>query len=213
MEKEINQCEETCQESHYDETCEGCTCHEEKPCECDPCTCDDDCSCEGGTCKEIKGKKKEKKDKHKLEELEKQIKELEEKSLRDKAEMVNYRKRKDEEMSRILKYSNEDIVKQILPVVDNFERAIKMDDQNLEDQLSKFLEGFKMIYCNLIHILESFEVKAIDGVNKPFDPTYHEAVLTEKIDGVESNMVVEVLQKGYLLKDKVIRSAMVKVSE
>lgn len=116
-------------------------------------------------------------------------------------------------MSRILKYSNEDIVKQLLPTIDNFERAIKMDDQNLDDQLSKFLEGFKMIYCNLVNTLDIFEVKAIDGLNQKFDPTYHEAVLTEKVEGVEPGMVIEVLQKGYLLKDKVIRSAMVKVSE
>ena len=70
-----------------------------------------------------------------------------------------------------------------------------------------------MIYCHLTNTLEKFEVKAIDGNNKPFDPTYHQAVLTEKVEGVESGMVVEVLQKGYLLKDKVIRPAMVKVSE
>ena len=70
-----------------------------------------------------------------------------------------------------------------------------------------------MIYCNLVNILENYGVKAIDGGNKPFDPTYHQAVLTEKREGVESGMVLEVLQKGYLLKDKVIRPAMVKVSE
>lgn len=203
MEKETCQCEECVEE----------TCHCEEECHCeDACHCE--CTCDEEDCGEEKVKKKGKeKQKNKLEELELQIKALEEKSLRDKAEMINYRKRKEEEMSRILKYSNEDIVKQILPIVDNFERAIKMDDQNLEDQVSKFLEGFKMIYCNLVSILESFEVKAIDGVNKPFDPTYHEAVLTEKQDGVESGMVIEVLQKGYLLKDKIIRPAMVKVSE
>lgn len=200
--------------------CDDCTCnHEEDVCECEHCTCEEqDCSCEEGSSGEqldSKKEKKNKKNKHedKIKELEQQVKELEDKSLRDKAELINYRKRKDEEMSRILKYSNEDIVKQLLPVVDNFERAIKMDDQNLDDQVSKFLEGFKMIYCNLTSILENFEVKAIDGINKPFDPTYHEAVLTEKVEGVEAGMVLEVLQKGYLLKDRVIRPAMVKVSE
>ena len=148
-----------------------------------------------------------------LNEANNMISELEDKLLREKAELVNYRKRKEEETSRMLMYSNEDIAKSLLPIVDNFERAINMDDDNLEDEVSKFLSGFKMIYCNLINTLEKYGVKAIDGANKPFDPTYHQAIMTEKRDGVEPEMVIEVLQKGYLLKDKVIRPAMVKVSE
>ena len=127
--------------------------------------------------------------------------------------MVNYRKRKEEEVARMLKYSNEDIAKDLLPIVDNFERAISMDDDDLTDELSKFLEGFKMIYCHLTDVLNKFEIKAIDGNKKPFDPNYHQAVLTEKVEGMEPGMVIEVLQKGYLLKDRVIRTAMVKVSE
>ena len=109
--------------------------------------------------------------------------------------------------------SCEDLVEEILPTLDNFERAIKLDDTNLTDELSKFLEGFKLIYCHLTNALEKYGVKAIDGNNKPFDPTYHNAVMVEKVEGVKPGMVVEVLQKGYLLKDKVIRTAMVKVSE
>ena len=132
---------------------------------------------------------------------------------RTKADLINYRKRKDDEVSRLLKYSSEDIVKELLPIIDNFERAIKMDDDNLQDDVSKFLSGFKMIYCKMVSILEKNGVKAIDGANKPFDPTYHQAVMTEARENVESGMVIEVLQKGYLLKDKVIRPAMVKVSE
>jgi len=144
---------------------------------------------------------------------EEKIKSLEEALLRKDADMINYRKRKDEEVTRMLKYSNEYIAKDLLPIVDNFERAISLDDDNLDDELSKFLEGFKMIYCHLNDVLNKYEIKAIDGNKKPFDPNYHQAVLTEKIEGMEPGMVIEVLQKGYLLKDKVIRSAMVKVSE
>lgn len=141
------------------------------------------------------------------------IKELEEALLRKDADMINYRKRKDEEVTKMLMYSKEDIAKDLLPIVDNFERAINMDDDNLDDELSKFLEGFKMIYCHITEILNKYEIKAIDGANKPFDPNYHQGVLTEKVEGMESGVVIEVLQKGYLLKDKVIRHAMVKVSE
>ncbi len=181
------------------------------------CDCVDDeesSGCDGHGCDEKKNKK-EKKDKFKdrIKELEEKVKALEEQNLRTNAELINYRKRKDEEISRMLKYSSEDIVREILPIVDNFERAISMDDDNLDDEVSKFLSGFKMIYCKLVSILEKNGVKAIDGGNKPFDPTYHQAVMTEQRDGIEAGIVIEVLQKGYLLKDKVIRPAMVKVSE
>ena len=199
-----------------------CTCEEEckcdEKCECsDECTCEENCECTpeencgcGGHCHD-----KKKKDKHtdKLNEAYNMISELEDKLLREKAELVNYRKRKEEETERLLKYSSEDIAKSLLPIVDNFERAINMDDDNLDDEVSKFLSGFKMIYCNLVSVLEKNGIKAIDGANKPFDPAFHQAIMTEKREGVEPEMVIEVLQKGYLLKDKVIRPAMVKVSE
>lgn len=208
---------------------ETCCCHEEKSCnESGDCTCGGNCSCEGneskeGTCKccaqeedssnegaSKEKKKKTKKDKHldKLNEAYNKISELEDKLLREKAESANYRKRKEEEVVKLLKYSSEDIVKEILPIADNFERALSMSD----DEDNEFFKGFKMIYCNLISALEKYEVKAIDGVNKPFNPTYHEAVLTEQKEGIEEGIVLEVMQKGYLLKDKVIRPAMVKVS-
>lgn len=166
---------------------------------------------------EEKHKKHEehKHDKHKekIKELENEIKKLQEDVLKAKADNINYRKRKDEEVSKILEYSNEDIVKDLLPIVDNFERAINLDDDNLDDELSKFLTGFKMIYCHVVEILEKYDVKPIGEKNEEFDPNIHQAVLTEKVEGLEPNKVVEVMQKGYKLKNKVIRPAMVKVSE
>lgn len=177
------------------------------------CNCDENCTCgcnEGKECKCEKDKKKNKKDELKIA-LE-TISELNDKLLREKAEAINYRKRKDEEVSRLLKYKDEDLITEMLPIIDNFENAIKMDDTNLDDEVSKFLQGFKMIYGNLITVFEKYDIKPIDGVDKPFDPTYHQAVMTEKCDK-ESGIVVDVLRKGYILKDKVIRPAMVKVSE
>ena len=144
---------------------------------------------------------------------EKRIKELEDELLRSKAEFINYRKRLEDEQVRLLKFCNEDLIKETLPILDNFERAISMDDTNLDDEVSKFLSGFKMIYCNFVNVLKNYGVIEIDGNNKPFDPVYHEAIMTEKRDGAEAGMVLEVLQKGYILKGKVIRPAMVKVSE
>ncbi len=165
------------------------------------CECHHECHCEPD---------KPKKDKNKYKE---RIKELEDELLRSKAEFINYRKRLEDEQSRLLKFCNEDLIKETLPILDNFERAISMDDTNLDDEVSKFLSGFKMIYCNFVNILKNYGVVEIDGNNKPFDPVYHEAIMTEKREGVEAGMVLEVLQKGYILKEKVIRPAMVKVSE
>ena len=145
--------------------------------------------------------------------LNNKIKELEEKVLYKDAELLNYKKRKDLEVSSMLKYANADIILEMLSIVDDLERAIKLDDNILDDEVSKFLSGIKIIYSRLISILEKYEVKEIDALNKEFDPTYHQAVLTEKVEGVKPNIVVEVLQKGYMYKDKVIRHTMVKVSE
>ena len=166
--------------------------------------------------KEEKKIHKEKKQKdvslEKLNEAYNKISELEDKLIRQNADMVNYRKRKEEEINKMLKFANEDIIKELLPIIDNFERAIN-NTENLTETEQKYLDGFKMIYCSIVNILEKNEVKPIDGANKPFDPTYHNAIMLEKNDNFESGMVIEVLQKGYLYKDKVIRPAMVKVSE
>lgn len=166
-------------------------------CECNNCTCDDG----------------EETKKSELEEAINKIASLEEEVLKTKADSINYKKRLDEEKERLMKYCNEDLIKDLLPVADNFERAISLDDNNLDDELSKFLSGFKMIYCSIQNILKKFDVVEIDGSKKPFNPTYHDAVLTEKIEGMEPGMVIEVMQKGYILKERVIRPAMVKVSE
>lgn len=155
-------------------------------------------------------KKKEDPEKKKLQEENAMLKD---KFLRVNAEMQNMRRRMEEEKANLLKYEGEDLIKKLLPVVDNFERAITMDDTNLEDEVSKFLSGFKMIYGNLNSTLQSYEIIAMDILNKPFDPNTMEAVMTEEVPGLEPNIVVDVLQKGYTYKGKVIRHAMVKVSK
>jgi len=160
--------------------------------------------------KEKKEKKEVKKieiTKEEFEKLKKEIEESNEKFLRAQADLINYRKRKDEEVERYLKYANEDLILDILPVVDNFERALNIESD------SKFTEGVKMIYANLISILEKYGVKEIDALGKKFDPMFHNAVMTDEDKTKESDIVVEVFQKGYTLKDKVIRPAMVKVNK
>lgn len=214
MEKEELKQETTCQNDKCSQENKTCTC-EDCDCESD-CTCDQDMTCKDGVC-EVKPKKekkkKNKKNDEKLKQYEEKIKDLENKLLMQSADSINYRKRKDEEVARMMKFCNEDVIKDLLPVADNFERALLLAEDNTNEEFVKFIEGYKMIYCSLQNILSKFDVKAIDGANKPFDPVYHNAVLMEEKEGVEPGMVLEVLQKGYLYKDKVIRPAMVKVSE
>ena len=179
-----------------------CSCDEECSCN-EECSCDEECSCnEKCSCDE------------KIEDnnLDK-IKKLEDALLRSQAELVNYKRRKDEETSRIIKYAEEDILKGFLPILDNFERAINMDDDNLDDEVSKFLLGFKLMYKQIKDLLAKFEVKEMDPLNKPFDPAYHQAIAVDNKEGILPGTVTEVLQKGYMYKDKVLRTAMVKVSE
>ena len=167
--------------------------------------------------KEEKKNKKENKELKHLEEenhkLKNNLKESSEKVLRLAAEMQNYKKRNETEKSNMLKYANEDLAKSLLPILDNFERAIRLDDNDLSDEVSKFLSGFKMIYGSFVNVLNNIEVKEIECDGLEFDPVYHQAVLTEKDETKPSGVILEVLQKGYMYKDKVIRPAMVKVNE
>lgn len=198
---------------------------EEQNC-CGHCACEEgnhECSCEkengnnehaccGGHGNQECACEKETERDNKLNDAYNKISELEDKLIRQNADMVNYRKRKEEEVNKMLKFCNEDLIKDVLPILDNFERAMAQEKELTEAE-AKFLDGFKMIYSHLQNVMEKYDVKMIDGYNKPFDPVYHNAILVEKREGVEPGMVLEVLQKGYLLKDKVIRTAMVRVSE
>ena len=179
---------------------------------------DKECKCSDDSDKECKcDKKKDKKilfKKNKeIEELQQQVASFKEMLLRNQAELQNYKRRREEETAKMMKYKDEDLIKEFLVVLDNFERAIKMDDDDLTDEVSRFLEGFKLIYSNTINILNKFEVKEIDAEGVEFDPDYHHAVLTEHDENKPAGVVLEVLQKGYMYKDKVIRPAMVKVNE
>ncbi len=155
-------------------------------------------------------KKEHKKDK-KLEELQNEVNTLKDKNMRIAAEMVNTLRRKDEETNRLLKYSNESLITELLPVIDNFERALNVDATS--NDIESYQKGMTMIYNSLKNILEKFEVKEIEAIDKEFDPNFHQAVMQEEKEGTKENIVIEVLQKGYTYKDKVIRPAMVKVSK
>ena len=99
----------------------------------------------------------------------------------------------------------------LLPVLDNFERVINKED--IPDDVKNYLEGFKLIYKQLKDILEANDVKEIEALGKEFDPMYHQSVTMRKDDTKESGIVLEVYQKGYTYKDKVLRPAMVIINE
>ena len=172
-----------------------------------------ECKCSKEKEKTIELQKELEESKKQIEVLNQKIGSMQEALLRNQAELQNYKRRKEEESEKVLKYKNEDLIKELLTVVDNFERAISMDDNDLSDVVSKFLAGFKLIYTTTIGILNKFEVKEIQTEGIEFDPEYHHAVLTDHDESKPSGVVLEVLQKGYMYKDRVIRPAMVKVNE
>ena len=163
--------------------------------------------------KKAAAKPKKNKDNKELTKLKEEIALLNEKIIRLNADMTNMKRRNEEEIAKAYKYDGEELIKKLLPIVDNFERAIMLDDDNLTDELSKFLSGFKMIYGNLLNTLNEKGVSEIDCLNKEFNPNTMQAVLTEHVDGTNPGIVIDVMQKGYIYKEKVIRPAMVKVSE
>ena len=162
--------------------------------------------------KKIKENIKKNDDKE-LDTLKNMLKESEEKVVRAQADLVNYRKRKDDEVSRMLEYANEDLIKDILPVVDNLKRATKVSKELTKEEVLKFIEGVDMVYKNLVSTLERYGGKEIDCLGKKFDPSLEDAVMQESDPEKEKELVTEVFQKGYKLKDKVLRPAMVKVNK
>lgn len=185
--------------------------HDEKVCDCKK--QHEHCECHEQKKHDHHDKKEQHRLKDKIHELEEKTKQLEEKIKYHQAELINYRKRKDDETANLLKFANQDLIMEIIPVLDNFERAIKLDDNDLSDELSKFLDGFKMMYVHLADILKRFGVEEIDCLGKEFDPTLEEAMMIDEDNSKEDNIVLEVLLKGYQLKDRVIRPAAVKVNK
>ncbi|WP_027399346.1 nucleotide exchange factor GrpE [Anaerovorax odorimutans] len=157
------------------------------------------------------GKKEESKKDKKVEEnaMSSEDEEGNTKYLRLAADFQNYKRRVEKEKSDIYAFANEKIVLELLNVIDNFERAL---DHKSEENES-FTEGMGKIFKQLKGVLEKSGVEEINAKGEDFDPNFHHAVLTESSDEHESGKVILVLQKGYTLNNKVIRPAMVKVSE
>ena len=124
---------------------------------------------------------------------------------RIQAEFDNYRKRNNDSVRISREEGKEDVLTAILPVLDNFERAIGAVDESAKP-------GVELIYKQLVSLLEKFDVKEIEALNQPFDPNYHHAI-AQCYDAEKANTVVEVFQKGYTRKNKVLRASLVKVAQ
>ncbi|MFZ3576491.1 nucleotide exchange factor GrpE [Virgibacillus sp. DJP39] len=148
--------------------------------------------------------------KEEVEKLQNEKEEVYQKMLRIQAEFDNYKKRSMREKETTNKYKSQDIVNDLLPAIDNFERALQVDVSEAQDS---FVEGISMVYRMLKDALKSHNVEEIETVGKEFDPNLHHAVMQAEDDEAEANTVVEEMQKGYMLKDRVIRPAMVKVNK
>ena len=125
------------------------------------------------------------------------------------ADMENLKKRLEQEAINTKKYRIQSFALEMLPVIDNLERALS----SYENKEDAFYKGVKMIYDQLITSLKNEGVEEIECLEKEFDPNFEQSIMVEKKEGTKPNIVIEVLQKGYMLKDRVLRAALVKISE
>lgn len=154
--------------------------------------------------KESKVKKAKKKDKR-----DEKIEELQDRLVRNMAEFDNFRKRTDKEKSQMFEIGAKSVIEKILPVVDNFERAL--DAASDEEKETPFVQGIDKIYKHMMTTLEEIGVTPIDAVGKEFDPNLHNAVMHDEDEEMDENIVAEQFQKGYMYKENVVRHSMVKV--
>ncbi|RXZ77186.1 nucleotide exchange factor GrpE [Paenibacillaceae bacterium] len=143
-------------------------------------------------------------------ELKKQAEDNYQRYLRTQADFDNFRRRSIKEREELAQYASLKLVEQLLPVVDNFERALSASKGTGE--IESYSKGVDMIFRQLSQILEQEGLKPMDTVGQPFNPDFHQAIMQVESDDYEEGIVVEEVQKGFMLKDKVLRPAMVKVS-
>lgn len=146
-----------------------------------------------------------------IKKLEAEIETLKNDYARAYADTENTRKRLNQEAELNRKYRIQSFAVEVLPVIDNLERALEQPVSC--EEAENFKKGVKMIYDQLVNALKNEGVEEIDVIDKPYDANNAQAIMTEKVEGVEAGIVIAVLQKGYRLKDRILRASMVKVSE
>jgi len=146
-----------------------------------------------------------------LESVEQEAKEAHDRFLRVSAEFENYKKRSVREMDEFRKFANESLIREMLTVVDNLERAL--NSTNNDNQANSHIaEGVGMTLKEILKVFEKFYVKPIEALGKPFDPNFHQAAMREETNERPENTVLNELEKGYMIHDRLLRPAMVVVS-
>lgn len=146
-----------------------------------------------------------------IEELQKKLEEADNRYLRLQADFDNFRRRTRLEMEANNKYRAQKLIEDLLPSLDNFERAMQMEADH--EQTKALLQGMDMVYRSILEALKREGLEPIQALEQEFDPRLHHAVMQAEDENYGSNIVVDVFQKGYMLKDRVIRPAMVKVNQ
>lgn len=152
---------------------------------------------------ELEGKERE------IAELRKAVEELKDKFLRSVAELDNVRKRTEREKEEFFQYALSDLLRDILPILDNFERALKTSEEEADGKT--FREGVELIYRMLLNLVKKHGVRPIELEDNKFDPSLHHALVSEESEEVSEPEIKEELQKGYLLHNRLLRPTMVKV--
>mgnify|MGYP001046721459 CR=1 FL=1 len=145
-----------------------------------------------------------------LDELRSQLDEQQQRLLRLQADYDNFRRRTRQEKEDFAKYASSEVVEKLLPVLDNFDRALAAGRSG--NDYEALIKGVDMIYRQFKQVLEQVGLSEMNAVGQPFNPEYHNAVMKVEDEEHEEGIVLEELQKGYMFKDKVLRPAMVKVS-
>ena len=145
--------------------------------------------------------------------LQKEKEELIEQIKYSQAELVSYRMRKDEETANLLKFASQDLISELIPLIDNFESAIKLASKSDNPEVSKYLTGFQLMYTSFVDILKKYGVEEINRVGEVFDSKLEQALVADNDPSKPDEVVLEVLQKGYKLKDRVIRPASVRINQ
>jgi len=146
-----------------------------------------------------------------LETAKQEAKETHDRFLRVSAEFENYKKRSTREMDDFRKYANQSLIKEMLAVVDNLERALNSSNGN--SSIDKCMaDGVNLTLKEILKVFEKFNVKPIESIGQPFDPTFHQAMMKEETDEHPENTIITELQKGYLIHDRLLRPSMVVVA-
>lgn len=203
--KKEDQCEKTAKESKVNSEPESCETKEDDLAKAESQTSEEKCEeCAAGEEEKQNDTAAKKDPKDSL------IEELQDKVKRQMAEFDNFRKRTEKEKSAMFEMGASDVVKKLLPIIDNFERGFKSVSE--EDLQTPFAKGMDMIYKQTMKMLDDMDVKPIDALGQEFNPDFHNAVMHVEDESVGESVIVEEFEKGYTYRETVIRHSMVKVA-